>query len=46
MPNDLETKQLTAVLKNADPYAFSILRFPLALTVRKKEQYRVQKDFV
>lgn len=37
VPHDLETKQLIVVLKIADPYSFSIMRFPLAQVRRGKE---------
>ena len=46
-PIALETKQLIANLKTADTYSSSILRFPLAFKVkrREKEYHRIEKDF-
>lgn len=41
VPHDLETK-LIAVLKIADPYSFSIMRFPLALQVRKEGKNSIE----
>lgn len=44
-PNVLETKQVIANLKIADPYSFPSLRFLLAFKSqrRRKEKHRVQK---
>lgn len=36
--NALETKQVIAILKIADPYSFPILRFLLAFKVRKERK--------
>lgn len=46
VPHDLETKQLIAVLKIADPYSFSIMRFPLAQVRKEGKNSRAQKDVV
>lgn len=44
---DLQARQLIIVLKIADPYSSSILRFRLALQVREEEKNnRVLKDLV